>query len=123
MRPLFSLFHVVGLSVLGEIEGHQRLETIARRNGPDNAFAIGAGIGGGDDRRHQVRHDDGTGEMAARIPDHPFQHCPVTQVQVPVIRAAQGERLHRDTSEHDGIGARLASFAAGKQPPKSIGRL
>ncbi|AHK00297.1 hypothetical protein X971_0399 [Agrobacterium tumefaciens LBA4213 (Ach5)] len=42
---------------------------------------------------------------------------------MPVIRAAKGERLHRDTSEHDGIGARLASFVTGKQPPRGIGRL
>ena len=55
------------------------------------AVAIGARIGCRDDRRHEVRHDDGAGEVAAGVADHAFQHGAVAQVQVPVVRPADGE--------------------------------
>ena len=42
-------------------------------------------------RRHEVRHDDCAGEVAACVADHAFQHRAVAQMQVPVVGAADGE--------------------------------
>ncbi|MCY1292421.1 hypothetical protein D9M70_416480 [compost metagenome] len=103
---------VVRIGACGEIERHQRLEPVARGKRGEDALAIGAGVGGRHDRRHQVGHDDRAGEMAAGIGDNAFQHVAVAQVKVPIIRPADNEVLHGQrspSSERNAGGNRLHS--------------
>ena len=82
----------VRIDAIDQIAGHQRLEFQARRNGGANAVPIGSGSGSGRHRRFQIWHHDGTGELARGGIGHGGQHLAITQVNMPIIGAAQGER-------------------------------
>ena len=57
------------------------------------AGAVGFGGGGGGDRRLQVRHHDRAGELAGAVRQHAGQGGAVAQVQVPVVRAGDGDAV------------------------------
>ena len=88
---------VVGIGVVGEITGHQRLEFRALRHRRHDPLAIGDAVRRGAHRRHQVRHQNGTAEILRRKGQHRLEHFAVANVQVPVVRLADG-----DTRGHDG---------------------
>ena len=54
---------LLGRGVVGEIQGHQRLECRPCRQGSQNALAVGLRLCGGGDRRPEIGHHDGTGEL------------------------------------------------------------
>ncbi len=82
---------VVGIGVVGEIAGHQRLERRALRQRRHHALAIGDAVGGGTHRRDQVRHQDGAAEMLGGVRQHRLEHRAVAHMQVPVVGLADGE--------------------------------
>ena len=58
--------------------------------------AIGGCIASGDDRRHQVGHDQRPAEMHRRIRRHRIEHGPVTKMEMPVIGTCDGKSVgHR----------------------------
>ncbi len=85
--------HVVRVGGFGEIKRHQRGEIHALRQRRHDPGAIGGGAGAGDHRRHQVRHHDGTGEMACGFGQDGFEHRAIAQMQVPVVGAADCQGL------------------------------
>ena len=85
--------HVIGRGVVGEVQHHQRLEAAAGRTRRENALAVDIGLGGIAHRRHQIGHDDGAAEGACGITDGLRQGGTVTQVDVPVIGAQQGNTV------------------------------
>ncbi len=90
---LLAAGEVVGVGAFGQVGGHQRGEARAVGQNGQDAVAIGPGIGGGDHRRRQVRHDDGAGEMRRGVRQHRAQHGAVAQMQVPVVGAAEDEAI------------------------------
>jgi hypothetical protein len=58
-----------------------------------NALAIGARRRDIGDWRHEVRHHDGTAELASRVSDDRGKHRPIAQMDVPIVRPPQGDRL------------------------------
>ena len=82
---------VVGIGVVGEIAGHQRLELRARRQRRHHPLAVGDAVRRGAHRRNQVRHQDGAAEILRRVRQHGLEHFAVAHVQVPVVRFADGD--------------------------------
>jgi hypothetical protein len=80
--------------VVGQVQRHQRRESQSRRDGGENALAVGGGLRGRRHRRLQVGHDDGAGKLPRRVRHHGRQRRAVAQVQVPVVGAGKRERLH-----------------------------
>ncbi|MNS69597.1 hypothetical protein D3C72_1029140 [compost metagenome] len=81
----------IGRRVVRQVQHHQRIEVHALRHGGQDALAVGAGIGRGGDGRFQVRHDDGTAELARAVRQHAGHDGAVAQVQMPVIRTGDGD--------------------------------
>ena len=79
----------------GQVERHQRLEGQACRRRRADPLAVGKGLGGGAHGRLQVRHDDGAAEHGGRVCDDGAECRPVAQVQVPVVRPADGQARSR----------------------------
>ncbi len=77
--------------VIDQIAGHQRFEADARRHGGADPVPIGGRGRGGGHRRLQVGHHDGAGELAGRGIGHCGQHRAITQVDMPIIGAAQAQ--------------------------------
>jgi len=100
-----------GRGVISEIEGHQGLEPAVRRGRGEDAVTIGAGLLGGDHRRNEIGHDNGAPETLGAPGHHVLEHRPIPQMQVPVVRAGQGERVHggQCTSRSASAPARLDS--------------
>ncbi len=82
---------IVGIGVVGEVARHQRLEFRARRHRRHHPLAIGDALGRGAHRRDQVRHQNGAGEILRRVGQHGFEHFAVANMQVPVVRLADGD--------------------------------
>ena len=74
---------------LGQVERHQRREIRALGQGGEDPVAVASRIRPRHHRRHQVRHDDGAGEIAGAFGQDGPQHRAVAQMQVPVIGAAE----------------------------------
>ena len=91
---LQTLFDIVRIGLLCQIQGHQRLETITGRNGGQDAITISLCITRGNNRWNQVRHDDGTGKMTRRIADDAGQNAAVAQVKMPIVRTTDADRVH-----------------------------
>ena len=85
--------HVIGVGVLGQVEGHQRGEIRAFGQGRHDPVAVGGGLGAGHHWGHEVRHDNGAGEVAGAMRQYGAQHVAVAQVQVPVVGTADREAL------------------------------
>ena len=86
---------LVGIGAVGQIAGHQRLESRSRRQRCPDRIGIGRRLRHRGHGRLQVRHDDGAAELARGIRHDRLQHRAVAQMQVPVIGAADGERGRR----------------------------
>ena len=81
------------IGAVGEVAGHQRLEFEIRRDRSADAVAVGGGLGHLGHGRDQVGHDDGAGELAGGVDGAGGQHGAVAQMDVPVVGAADGERM------------------------------
>jgi hypothetical protein len=96
--------HVRGRGRLGQVQGHQWLEARAGRARREDPLAIGERVGDRHDRRTEVRHHDRTTKARAGVGEHCLQACTVAQVQVPVVRPADGEFSgHRSLSRLHGL--------------------
>ncbi len=91
------------IGAFGQIERHQGLERDALGQGRENPVAVGCGLPGGDDRRHEVGHDDGPGKVARGFGQHARQHRAVAQMQVHVVGTAD-----REAVGHEGGASRSA---------------
>ncbi len=82
---------VIGIAVVGEIAGDQRLEGRSRRQRRHHALAIGDAVPRGAHGRDEVRHQNGAAEVFRRVRQHRLEHFAVANVQVPVVRLANGD--------------------------------
>ncbi len=98
---------VVGIGVVGEIAGQKRLEIRALRQRRHDPLAIGHAVGRRAHRRHQVRHQDGAAEIFGGERQHRLEHFAVANMQVPVVRLADG-----DTRGHDSLSYPIGAAAA-----------
>jgi len=83
-----------GRGVVGQIEGHQRLECRSSRYRVQNPRPIKRRLFGRRHRRSQVGHDDGAGELAGAVWHDRAQRRTVADVQMPVVGAGEGEGVH-----------------------------
>ena len=91
-HPLgIAAFDLVGRDPVGEIAGHQRLESgtggLADARG---IVAHGRHAGG---RRNEIGHHDGACELARGVRGDGFQHGAVAQMHVPVVGPADDEAV------------------------------
>lgn len=86
----------LGRGVVGQVQRHQRLEARARRQRGEDALAVGASLRGGRHRRLEVGHDDRPAELARGVAHHVGERVAIAQVQVPVIRADDGQGIDHD---------------------------
>ena len=86
-----GLGDIVGRGAFGQVQHDQRLEVGTGWRGGADALVVAARLGGVDHRRHQIGHGNGASEAASRIRQHALEHLAVAQMQVPVIRAEQGQ--------------------------------
>ncbi|MNT42562.1 hypothetical protein D3C72_1789860 [compost metagenome] len=91
-----GLAYLVGAGGFGQVQRHQRLEVAAGRTRGQDALAVGGGGLDGGHRRFQVGHDDGAAHLATGIRQHRRQRLAITDVQVPVVGAGNGQ-LHGKT--------------------------
>ena len=78
-----------------EVKRHQRLEIGASGQRGHDAGSVGGGVFGGDNGRHEVGHDDRTGEITCGFWGHCVKHVAVAQMEVPIVWAGDGECGHR----------------------------
>ncbi|MCY1274369.1 hypothetical protein D9M70_229910 [compost metagenome] len=97
---------LLGAGVVGQVQRHQRLELHAGRQRGQDAGAVGLRLRHRGHGRLQVGHDDGACELARGIGQHRCQCRAVAQVQVPVVRAGDGERWNHGLDQ--GSASRLA---------------
>ncbi len=83
--------------VIGQIEGHQGLETGALRQSVKDPAAVGGSERGARDRRPEIRHDHRPREHARGVGKHAREGGAVSKVQVSVVRAGKGQGLHEIT--------------------------
>jgi hypothetical protein len=81
------------IGAVGQIACHQRREIRARRQCRDDPAAIGEGSGDRRDWRHEVGHHDSPRERRRRMRQHRRHHRPVAQMQMPVVRPADRQRI------------------------------
>src|SRR5271169_1875144 len=98
--------HLVLVGHIGQIAGYQRGEAPSHphshergRNGVgverrQDALVVGSRGGDIGHRRRQIRHHHGAGKPPRRIGQHLRQHGSVAQMDMPVIGAAQADRVH-----------------------------
>ena len=80
-----------GRQVVGEVQRHQRLKAHACGHGGQNALFVGQGLLGRGDRRAQVGHDDRAAKLGGRVGHDGVQRFAVAHMQMPVVRAGDGE--------------------------------
>lgn len=83
--------NVVRIGLLGKIQRHQRLEMVTSRHRFGNPGTIFLSLPPGADRRHEIRHDDSLGKVAARFAKHGLKNLAVAQVQVSIKGSAKNE--------------------------------
>ncbi len=84
---------VFGLSDVGEVKHHQRLEAAALRASGEDALTIGIGLLRVAYRRHEVRHDDGAAKGARNVSDGMGQNGAITKMDMPVVGAQEGQAV------------------------------
>ena len=88
---------IVRIGIFCQVKRHERLEGHPFGQSLHDPVAVGFGICACDHRRHKVGHDDGPCKMRGRRGQHSAQHGAISKVEVPVIRAAQGQRFCHGT--------------------------
>ena len=106
---------VVGIGVVGQVAGDQRLELRALRQRCEDALAVGLAIGGGAHGRQQVRHANGAAEDAGGVGERCTHHVVVAQVKVPVVGT-----LDCDSGGHGGL--ELGVRPSGSHTEQNVGR-
>src|SRR5690606_19665581 len=91
------------ISVVGQIEHHQRLKITLRRASCQDTFPIFEGLGTAHDRWYQIRHDDGTLEIIGRVGNCSMQEIAVAQMDVPVVGASDSECLSHGGPESNAV--------------------
>ena len=77
-----------------QVQRHQGNEVAARGTSAQNPVTIGGGMRDGGDGRPQVGHYNRPAKHRRRRREHGRQHRAIAQVQMPVIRAGQGQFTH-----------------------------
>ena len=111
--------------IVREVERHQRQKAGARRQGAENPLAVQARGLGRRDRGPEIWHDDCSPEYGGRGGEDSRHRRPVTQVEVPIVRAGQGQR--RRNGKGDGHEMALFfldyTFAGGAGPAPGRGSM
>ena len=79
--------------VVRQVECHQRCERGPRGQCIQDTLSIGQRLFRGGHRRFQVRHNDCTSKLPGCMRKYVAQGCLVPNMQMPVIRAGQGDFL------------------------------
>ena len=85
---------LLGRRVVGQVQRHQGLEARVLGQRGEDQFPVVERTLGRRDRGLQVRHDDCTTETPRSMREHGRQAVALAQVEVPVVRAGQGDRIH-----------------------------
>ena len=78
---------------VGEVAGHQWLETGLEIEGGQDSVAIGDGLGNGRDWRGKVGHHDGPAKLARCVPDDRSHHVAIAKVDMPVVRPTHDQGI------------------------------
>src|SRR3569832_2523530 len=78
---------------IGQIQSHQGREAHAFGKSGHDAFAVGKRLGRSDNRRPEVRHDDGSRKLARRMRQYICHGGSVAQMQMPIVWSDKGDRL------------------------------
>mmetsp|Transcript_3268 Transcript_3268/g.8070 ORF Transcript_3268/g.8070 Transcript_3268/m.8070 type:complete len:213 (-) Transcript_3268:171-809(-) len=94
-NALFLRFpNLIGRRIVGEVQGHQWVEAALRHALGDllkySVAVLEREVRRGDGR-HQVRHDDGPGEVSASVRNDIAQNLSVPHVQMPVVWDSHGQ--------------------------------
>ena len=81
------------VGIVREIKGHQRSKCTTLRDSLDDTLAIREGLLRCDDRRLQVRHDNGAGKLRGSMGNRGLQMHAIAQMHMPVIGACEGNRM------------------------------
>ena len=100
---VFGADDLIDRRAVGQIHRHQWREVQPSRDSGGDAFAVGHGLRGSGDRRAQIGHHDGAGELAGRVWQHTAHRGLVTQMQMPVVGASEGQGRHRGRVAAAGI--------------------
>jgi hypothetical protein len=92
-----SLLDIVGVGVIGQVAGHQRLEGAVFRQRFHDALAISPCIRGCRDRRHQIGHHDRPPEFFRGMGNGRLQHVAIADMQVPIVRLADRDAVDHET--------------------------
>ena len=85
---------VVKVGILGEIERHQRLKSLTFGQGSQNSVAVSCGLCAGCHGWHEIGHNDCAAEVTDSFGQHGGKHCPIAQMQMPIIGAAYCQRCN-----------------------------
>ena len=77
--------------VVSKVQNHERLPEAISRPLINNTLPVGQRLCRIPNRRGQVGHDDGATKVARGGRDSSRQHFVITKVQVPIVRAGDGE--------------------------------
>ena len=102
--------NVIRIGRLCQVKRHQGREICALRQGRQNTVAVSSRLRACHNRRHKIGHDNRAGEMGGGMGQHSVQHIAVAQVQVPVIRTADGEGICHGRGANMLPALRLAVF-------------
>ena len=83
----------VRIGIVREIKRHHRNKCITPRDSLDDALAIRERLLRCDDRRLQVRHDNGAGKLRGSMGNRGLQMHAIAQMHMPVIGACEGNRM------------------------------
>ena len=89
---IFGAPDLVCGQVVGQVKRHQRLKIHALWHGGLDAAFISHSKCCSGYRWAQVGHDDGAAKLGRRVRHHGVQCVPVAHMQVPVVRAGNGDR-------------------------------
>ena len=92
---VFGSLDFIGRKVVGEVQGHQRVERrVTRQRGwrrRENALSVRHRLCGSRDRGAQIGHDDRTAKLRCGVRHHGFQRLTIAHMQVPIVRSCQGK--------------------------------
>ena len=88
---LFGALNLLRRQVVGQVQRHQRFKLHTCWHCRQNAAFISQRLRRGSHRRPQVRHDDGPAKLGRCVRHHRGQRVAVAHVQMPVVRAGDGE--------------------------------